>query len=498
VPAFGSLRAKLEIDLDIVKVQFRGDFLYQLRGSSGAAEFLVALDRSGSETLTRQLERQLRDAVRSGTLRPGARLPSTRGLAAQLGVSRGLVVAAYTQLRAEGYLDLRQGAAPRVSPTASPAAPPRPEARDDLPRFNLRPDLPDYSAFPRDEWLRSYRRALKGAADQDLAYGDVRGVYALRLELAEYLGRVRGLVAEPEHTFVCGGFSQAIGLLARVLLADGARTIAVEDPSHVVIREIIDRTGLETVPIEVDADGIDVDALIRAAPDAVLVTPAHQFPTGVVLAPERRARLIEWAAQTGSLIVEDDYDAEFRYDRAPVGSLQGLAPDCVAYVGSTSKTLAPTLRLGWLLAPARLVRPLADEVLFSVIAPPRLQQLAFADFLVRGELDRHLRRMRLRYRRRRDVLVRSLARELPVVEVGGIAAGLHVVAIFPRSYSERRIVAEARKRHIGLYGLGEHRVRARRRPALLLGYAVAGEATIPAAIRELAAAVAAADADRLV
>jgi len=320
----------------------------------------------------------------------------------------------------------------------------------------------------------------------------------MRLELAEYLGRVRGLVAEPERTFVCGGFSQAIGLLARVLLEDGARTIAVEDPSHVVIREIIDRTDLETVPIEVDADGIDVDALIRAAPDAVLVTPAHQFPTGVVLAPERRARLIEWAAQTGSLIVEDDYDAEFRYDRAPVGSLQGLAPDCVAYVGSTSKTLAPTLRLGWLLAPARLVRPLADEVLFSVIAPPRLQQLAFADFLVRGELDRHLRRMRLRYRRRRDVLVRSLARELPVVEVGGIAAGLHVVAIFPRSYSERRIVAEARKRYIGLYGLGEHRVRARRRPALLLGYAVAGEATIPAAIRELTAAVAAADADRLV
>jgi GntR family transcriptional regulator / MocR family aminotransferase len=247
-----------------------------------------------------------------------------------------------------------------------------------------------------------------------------------------------------------------------------------------------------TVPIAVDADGIDVDALIRAAPDAALVTPAHQFPTGVVLGPERRARLIEWADETGALIVEDDYDAEFRYDRAPIGSLQGLAPDCVAYIGSTSKTLAPTLRLGWLVAPARLVRPLADEVLFSVIAPPRLQQLAFADFMLRGELDRHLRRMRLRYRKRRDVLVRSLASELSMVEIGGIAAGLHVVASFPSSYSERRIVAEARKRRIGLYGLGEHRVRARRLPALLLGYAVAGEATIPAAIRELAAAVEAA------
>lgn len=456
---------------------------------SDAVEFLAGLDRSGSETLTRQLERQLRDAVRSGALRPGARLPSTRGLAAQLGVSRGLVVAAYAQLRAEGYLDLRQGAPPRVSATASAAGPPRPEAREDRPRFNLRPDLPDYSAFPREEWLRSYRRALKGAAARDFAYGDVRGVGALRAELAQYLGRVRGVVAEPEHTFVCGGFSHAIGLLARVLLAQGARTIAVEDPSHVVIREIVARTGLETVAIAVDADGIDVDALARAGADAVLVTPAHQFPTGVVLAPERRARLIEWAAETRALIVEDDYDAEFRYDRAPVGSLQGLAPDCVAYIGSASKTLAPTLRLGWLLAPARLVRSLADEVLFSVIAPPRLQQLAFADFLLRGELDRHLRRMRLRYRRRRDVLVRSLARELPMVEIGGIAAGLHVVGTFPRGYSERVIVAEARKRRIGLYGLGEHRIRARRGPALLLGYAVTGEATIPAAIRELAAAV---------
>jgi GntR family transcriptional regulator/MocR family aminotransferase len=475
--------------LVIVKVQFRADFLYQLSERADASEFLAGLDRRSGETLTRQLERQLREAMRVGRLRPGTRLPSTRGLAAQLGVSRGLVVAAYAQLRAEGYLDLRQGAPPRVSATGARAAPPRQEARDDLPRFNLRPDLPDYGAFPRDEWLRSYRSALKRAADHDLAYGDVRGPMNLRTALAEYLGRVRGLVAEPEHTFVCGGFSHAIGLLARVLLANGALTIAVEDPSHVVIREIVRRTGLELVPVPVDSEGIVVDALAGAAPDAVLVTPAHQFPTGVVLAPERRAQLIEWAADTDALIVEDDYDAEFRYDRAPVGALQGLAPDRVAYIGSTSKTLAPTLRLGWLLAPARLIRALADEVLFTVIAPPRLQQLAFSDFLVRGELDRHLRRMRLRYGRRRHVLVRSLARELPMVKVGGIAAGLHVVASLPHGYSERRIVDEARRRQIGLYGLGEHRIRARRAPALLLGYAVAGEATIPAAIRELAAAV---------
>jgi GntR family transcriptional regulator/MocR family aminotransferase len=478
----------------IVKVHFRADSLYHLSGRIRAPELLVRLDRRSRETLSSQLERQLREAVREGRLRPGARLPSTRALAAELGISRGLVVGAYAQLRAEGYLDLRQGASPRVAKAATAATAPGSEARDDLPRFNLRPDLPDFAAFPRDEWLRSYRAALKRAADQDLAYGDVRGALVLRRSLAEYLGRVRGLVAEPEHLFVCGGFSQGIGLIGRVLLRAGSRTIGIEDPGHAVIREIVERTGLETVPIPVDDDGIDVAALARASPDAVLVTPAHQFPTGAVLAPERRAALIDWSVRTGALIVEDDYDAEFRYDRAPVGALQGLAPDRVAYIGSASKTLAPTLRLGWLIAPGGVVHELADEVLYTSIAPARLQQLALADFLDRGELDRHLRRMRLRYRRRRDILIRALARELPMVDVRGIAAGLHVLAVLPEGHDERRIVAEARARKLGLYGLGEHRIRTRGEPALVLGYAVAGDSTIPSAVRELAAAVKAASA----
>jgi GntR family transcriptional regulator/MocR family aminotransferase len=261
-----------------------------------------------------------------------------------------------------------------------------------------------------------------------------------------------------------------------------------------VIREIVARTGLEPVPIPVDEGGVDVDALAAAGADAVLVTPAHQFPTGVALAPERRAALVEWAERTGGLVVEDDYDAEYRYDRAPVGALQGLAPERVAYIGSVSKTLAPTLRLGWLLVPRALVEEVADQVLYTVIAPPRLQQLAFADFLERGELDRHLRRMRLRYRRRRDALVRALASELPMVEVRGIAAGLHVLGVFPAGYDERRILAEARRRRIGLYGLSEHRVRPSNEAALLLGYAVIGEATLRAAVRQLAEAVAAASA----
>jgi GntR family transcriptional regulator / MocR family aminotransferase len=459
-----------------------------------ARELLVELDREAPETLSSQLERRLRDAVREGRLKPGSALPSTRALAAQLGVSRGLVVGAYAQLGAEGYLLLRRGASPRVAPTvAGPATTPA-QARDVQPRYNLRPDLPDFAAFPRERWLTSYRAALKAAPDLELAYGDVRGALPLRSALVAYLGRVRGVSASAANAFVCGGFAQAIGLLCRALRRSGRSTIGVEDPGHAVIREIVARTGLQPVPVPVDGDGIDVDALDKSSPDAVLVTPAHQFPTGVVLSPDRRAALLEWAEQRAAIVAEDDYDAEFRYDRAPVGAVQGLAPGRVVYLGSASKTLAPTLRLGWLVAPATLVRQLADEVLYTTIAPPRLEQLAFADFLERGELDRHLRRMRLRYRQRRDALVAALARELSEVEVRGIAAGLHVLAVLPPGLEEARVLAEARARGIGLYGLAEHAVAPRAEGALLLGYAVAREPAIRAAVRQLADAVAAASA----
>jgi GntR family transcriptional regulator/MocR family aminotransferase len=462
--------------------------------ASSPRELLVELDRSASETLSSQLERQLRGAVRSGRLQAGSTLPSTRALAAQLGVSRGLVVSAYAQLGAEGYILLRRGASPQVAAAFTAAPVPAPQAPEQRPRYNLRPDLPDYAEFPRERWLTSYRVALKTAPDRELAYGDVRGASLLRTELSSYLGRVRGVSGSSEHVFVSGGFAQAIGLLCAVLRRSGKTTIGVEDPGHAVIREIVARTGLRPVPIPVDEEGIDVTALEAASPDSVLVTPAHQFPTGVVLSAERRARLLAWAERRDAIVAEDDYDAEFRYDRAPVGALQGLAPGRVVYIGSASKTLAPTLRLGWLIAPPALVRPLADEVLYTVIAPPRLEQLAFANFLERGELDRHLRRMRLRYRRRRDVLLDVLARDLPEVEVRGIAAGLHLVAVLPEGLDERHVLAEARARGVGLSGLGEHAVAARPEQALLLGYAVSREPTIRAGVRRLAEAVQAASA----
>ena len=481
-----ALAVTVNARLAIVKVHFRADCLDQL---TRASELLVRLDRGAVETLSAQLERELREAIRAGRLRPETALPSTRSLASQLGISRGLVVGAYAQLGAEGYLVLRRGAPPRVSRAVGHAPAPVREALEKPARHNLRPDLPDYAGFPRDEWVKSYRAALKRASDQELAYGDVRGSPALRSALLSYLGRVRGVAGDPEHTFICAGFAQAAVLVCTVLRRLGRTTIGVENPGHAVIREIVARTGLRPVPVRVDEEGIDVAALARADPDAVLVTPAHQFPTGVVLSPARRAAVLDWAERSDAIVLEDDYDAEFRYDGAPVGALKGLAPERVAYLGSASKTLAPTLRLGWLVAPSVLVRALADEVLYTVIAPPRLEQLAFADFLERGELDRHLRRMRVRYRRRRDVLVRALERELPGAEVRGIAAGLHVVVVLPAGTDERRVLAQARKQGISLYGLGEHRTGPRGAPALLLGYAVSNEPAIETAVQALAKAV---------
>src|SRR4051812_41785318 len=480
-------KSRLEAQLATVKVHIGTDLMDQSRQ---ARELLVELDRSAPVTLSAQLEGQLRDAVRSGRLKPGTTLPSTRTLADQLGVSRGLVVGAYAQLGAEGYLLLRRGSSPRVARVAA-LPEPTAAAQTEQPAHNLRPDLPDYAAFPREKWLTSYRAALKAAPDVELAYGDVRGAPALLAALVSYLGRVRGVSANAEQAFVCGGFAQGVGLLCATLRRSGCSAIGVEDPGHAVIREVVARSGLRPVPIPVDEQGIDIEALDAAGPDAVLVTPAHQFPTGVVLSPERRARLLEWAERRDAIVAGDGYDAEFRYDRAPIGALQGLSPDRVAYLGSASKTLAPTLRLGWLIPPPRLVRPLADEVLYSVIAPPRLEQLAFADFLERGELDRHLRRMRLRYRRRRDALLEALAERLPQVEVRGIAAGLHVLAVLPPGSDEERVLEEAQARGISLYGLGEHAV-APREAALLLGYAVSPEPAIRAAVAKLAEAVAAA------
>jgi GntR family transcriptional regulator/MocR family aminotransferase len=455
-------------------------------------ELLVSLDLE-RPSLKAQLEEQLRAAVRDERLAPGSPLPSSRGLARELGVSRGVVVEAYSQLAAEGYLVTRPGGVTRVAEAASPgeqALPP--PAAERPPRFDFRPGGPDVSLFPRDAWLASLRRSLRAAPDARLDYGDPRGAPELRAALASYLGRVRGAACDPERVIVTSGMAQGMALLGRTLVARGGRRIAVEDPSSEPGRTQLGSTGLETVPIEVDDEGLRTEWLEAHAPlDAVMVTPAHQFPLGMVLSAARRARLAEWAASADALVLEDDYDAEYRYDRAPVGTLQGLAPERVVYAGSVSKTLAPGLRLGWMVAPERIAADLVAAKERDDLGTPIVEQLALADFLERGELDRHLRRTRGVYRRRRDALVAALAAELPDWEPTGIAAGLHLVALLPPGSDEGAVLAAARERGLALAGLGDHTV-APRPPALLLGYGRIAEPAIAAGVAGLAAGYAAA------
>jgi GntR family transcriptional regulator/MocR family aminotransferase len=446
-------------------------------------DLLVVLDREDGRPLRVQLEEQLRDGVRSGRLHAGIALPSTRALAAELGVARGVVVEAYGQLVAEGFLVARRGSATRVAKVA-PAAPPAPApvARLAPARFDLRPESADRGAFPRRAWLAATRRALADAADADLGYGSWAGAPALRAVLAAYLGRARGVVAEPDHIVVTAGITQAIALLGGLLRARGARRVIVEEPGFWQHRTILQRAGLELVPVDVDERGLRTDALPPAA--AALVTPAHQFPTGAVLAPERRAALVDWATAHDALVIEDDYDGEYRYDREPVGALQGLGGGRVAYLGSTSKTLAPALRLGWMVLPGALAGAIADERGWSDGGSPALDQLALASFIERGELDRHLRRMRLRYRRRRDRLVAALGEQLPQAAVGGAAAGLHITVALAPDVDVDAVMARASAGGVAVFATHQAG-----RPLLLVGYANIDEAAIGPAVRALAAAV---------
>jgi len=418
--------------------------------TSYAQNLLVSIDHEAAGPMVRQLEALLRSAIREGRLRAGSSLPSSRTLAVEIGVSRGLVVEAYEQLAAEGYLTSRPGSATRVVRTAARrgvrAVPTTPADY----RYEFRPGRPDLTAFPREAWLRSLRRALAGAPASRLGYLDGRGLPELRASLADYLNRVRGTAARPDDVVVTVGYSQGLALVAAVARAGGVRRFAVEQPTHIEFRSVLEAAGLQIVDIPVDAEGIRVDLLARARVGGVLVTPAHQYPTGVVLSADRRKALLAWADHRDALIVEDDYDAEFRYDRAPIGALQGLRPERVVYAGSASKVLAPGLRLGWFIAPPALADEMAAMKKATDQGSPALDQLAFADFVARGELDRHLRRMRPIYRHRRDRLGEALAQHLPELAPVGAAAGLHVLAWLERDLDPEAIVEAAASASIGL------------------------------------------------
>jgi GntR family transcriptional regulator/MocR family aminotransferase len=460
-----------------------------------ALELLVELDRGGELSLGEQLIGGIREAIRAGRMPPGAALPSTRGLAAELGVSRGVVTEAYSQLAAEGYLTTRQGAPVRVS-AAVRAFTPRAPARSLLPSFpyHFHPGLPDLAGFPREHWLRSLRAALRESPLDALGYGDPRGHPGLREALADYLGRVRGTAADPEHMTICAGFMQGFSLACGVLRGHGVDAVALEDPGWHLHRLIAEQAGLEVVPIPVDAEGLRVDELARSDAAVVVVTPAHQFPTGVVLSPARRAELVEWAESEERLIVEDDFDAEYRYDRVAVGALQGLAPERVLYIGSASKRLAPGMRLGWMLVPSWLAWQLSAAKAVQDGGSEVVGQLALRDFIVRGELDRHLRRMRAHYQRRRESLLEALGRHLPqgrVYEPTHPAAGLFELVALPDGVDEPALLKAAAARGVGMEGLSWHRFTPGGPPGVLLGFGNLSAPAIEQGVRLLGEVLAA-------
>jgi GntR family transcriptional regulator/MocR family aminotransferase len=451
----------------------------------------IHLDLDRAAPLRAQLERELRAAIRSGRLRAGARLPPSRVLADELQVSRGVIVEAYSQLVAEGYLVARAGDGTRIADglAQQQPAPRAPAGTARRIRYDLRSGVPDLSFFPRREWQSALATAVRELPDVALSYGSRRGLRQLRIALSDYLGRVRAVVADPERVFISAGAAHGMGILWHTLRERGARRVAVEDPSWPAIPETILQAGLEPVPIAVDQHGLEVALLELANVDAVVLSPAHQYPTGTVLIPERRAELIRWARRYGTLIVEDDYDAEYRYDRDPIAALQGLAPDCVSYVGSASKTLAPGMRLGWVLVPSHLVGEMAAQHGVARALPSVITQAAYATLVEQGELDRHLRRTRRQYHARRNALIDALAKRMPEAAVGGAAAGLHLIAWLPEGTDEAAITDAAAERGVAIHTLHQDcSVTAPLAPALLLGYGLIGEPAIARAVDHLATA----------
>ncbi|SOJ55195.1 HTH-type transcriptional regulatory protein GabR [Mycobacterium simulans] len=397
------------------------------------------------------LEVALRQAIRDGRLAPGEWLPSSRALAVQLGVARGTVVEVYAQLAAEGYLRTRPGAATEVA--HGPHAPSRVTAEPVTARVvaDFRLGRPDLSMFPRAEWLRALPRALQTTAHSELGPADPRGSPRLRAVLANYLGRVRGVLTTSEHIVICSGFTQGLRLVCDALAAGTARSIALENPCLPDHRAIAEASGLAVVPLDVDGSGARPEGFTRSA--AAVLAPAHQAPLGATLSAERRAEFARIAAARGVYLVEDDYDGEFRYDRHPVGALQGLAPEHVIYAGSASKSLAPGLRLGWLALPSGLIDAVIEAKRRADRGTDVLAQLAFAELIESGALDRHIRRMRRRYGNRRDALIATLARYAPAVSIHGIAAGLHAVVSLPEHISEADVLTAAQQRKVALTGL---------------------------------------------
>jgi GntR family transcriptional regulator / MocR family aminotransferase len=439
-----------------------------LQWTTSAGELLLAVDPSAPRKGD-QLRAALRQAIADGTLTSGTRLPSSRQLAADLGLARGVVVDVYEQLVAEGWLTARQGsgtvvaAHPAVvSHRATPVAPM-------VGAIDLRPARPDVSAFPRSAWTSATRAVLAELPHTALSYGDPRGHPEARRVIAAYLARVRGVRTHDDLVLLAGGFAEALAATVATLVGAGCDRIGVEDPGGHEPRRRVEAAGAEVVSVPVDEDGVRLDVLERAEVNAVLVTPAHQYPMGPVLSPERRGGLVDWARRTGGWVIEDDYDAEFRYDREPVGAMQALAPDRTIYLGSVAKTLAPSIRVGWIVAPPMLVEELRHlrEVRTSQLAT--LDHLIVARLIDTGTYDRHLRTVRRRYRERRQVLLEALEAADLADRVVGPAAGLHAVLRLDPSVDDVALTEMLRERSVEVVPLSRYALRSPER-GLVIGF----------------------------
>lgn len=432
------------------------------------------------------LESALREAVRTGRLRPGARLPSSRGLARDLGLARNTVLQVYEQLVAEGWLTARPGSGTCVA-DLRPAVEPLPTGsaeREARFQYDLRPGFPDLSSFPRAAWGAATMRALNTVPYEAFGYCDPRGRPELRRSLVEYLSRTRGLRVTTEQLVVCTGFAQALGLLCEWLRTKGGETLAIEAVGPRTHRDIAADAGLRLRELPVDEEGAAISELGDA--DAALLTPAHQYPLGVALSPQRRSAALAWAVDGDRIVIEDDYDGEFRYDRLPLGAMQASAPEHVVYVGTASKALAPGLRLAWMALPAHIV----DEVVAAKTRDAKLgssfDQLALAEFFAATEYDRHVRRSRLAYRRRRDQLVAALEERAPATQVTGIAAGLHALVELAPGQREEAVVDRAARVGLAIQGLHAYGGRVRsERQALVVGYGTPPESSFATALTRL-------------
>jgi GntR family transcriptional regulator/MocR family aminotransferase len=408
--------------------------------------------RPGAHGVREVLITALRDAVRSGRLTQGTALPPARSLAADLGLARNTVAEAYAELVAEGWLASRRGSGTWVADIGRQPMPPRPHSSADAPAHNLMPGMPDLSVFPRNQWLTSARRALTAAPTRALGLGDPRGCPELREALAEYLSRARGVRTSAETVLICAGVRHAVELLARAF--SGTRPIAVEAYGALYFREAIEALGMNTAPIRIDEKGVVVSDLDDLDASAALITQAHQYPYGMSLHPSRRTAMLQWARRTGAYVIEDDYEGEFRYDRQAIGALQSLDPNRVVYLGSTSKSLSPALRLGWMALPADVIDDVISAAGGRQFHVNGIDQLTMADFLTRGQYDRHIRRMRLRYRCRRDELVDALADY--EISISGLPAGLHLLLQLPDG-TEQEVLCRAAEAGVALIGMSHLR-----------------------------------------